>query len=1198
MKKIILTLLLTLSALVNVNAATAFSLDVDNNGSLSSSNDGLVIFKYLLNPDANNLHTTIANDAAEDRKTTAQLKAYLDNAGGILDVDGNKSLSSSNDGLVIFKYLLNPNSNNLHTTIANDAVSSKTTTIDLKAYLDQYIGSVVITTGTGTVTGTFKESDLAVGAEYTNNDNDDLDSGTYVETFIAELEDGVEVDISKRVSTGISYTVSSDVNTGTATATGTFSESDVGNEYTNNDNDDLDNGTYIETFTTEFINGVEDISKRTLTGTIYTVTSDVNTGTATATGTFSESDPAIGDKNKDTDTLDSGTYVNTFTTEFINGVEDTSKRTLTITTYNVTHDINTGTATVTGTFSESDPAIGNQNNDGDDLDSGTYVKIFATEFINGVEDTSKRTLTITTYNVTHDVNTGTATATGTFSESDLEAGDEYTNNDNDDLDSGTYVRTFTTEFINGVEDTSKRILIETIYTITNDVTPVESELTAIYAADTPPTAFISGGAIDTAALAIPTGAGNAQSRVDFLSLLDSGSTATIQQVHSGDTNNPSYIVFQQNQGTVNALVNGTYSDIATTDFRDWALEVVKAIWHLEHPNYVRAKQLSDLIGQHGITAGQVNYSGGMQIWSYTQNGTDYNFSFGTASSLIEITDWDTKFQQLLYTVNPTSHAARKAVLESYNSIDGISNLEVKTTGTVTITYLTWDLNGTLQPNYYFSATNPTINAQGDTDGDLSALSTQQFEQYRERLYNKLIDHFPTPAEIRAIRIAEIAVLDDAATDVTITNSFSNTVGDTFQINVVGDPVYQSEFSTNTYENGILLFENLGGTQWDNMKQAISDEIGNIDDDITERNIRIAVLIQNANNDVTVSALYNAVRGDLFELDNGTTKAQIYVNDYDLPLVSGGYTRLENLESTSEYSALDTAIAAKATELQNEIFEVAFQAFYDLDTLPATLPSVIDAAAQAVSTIGSSGLPRKDFMKLLGKFGVTINNVIDVSSNDKSYVELSSNVNVYALVNGFTYQLDPSDFSDWVFEVMKEVWDHGHTTNEQRGGIINGAFDTDTLDVKITTFNEPPNYDWWVYFNDIAILSGGISADPMYNNEYTANIHVENMTEDVYQRLLVFIEYMIDNQARLKLITGYENRKQEIQDLTTEFGASVIVSISSINENHFTFSKNNESSLAVQSNWTHVAGTTLEQLSADNWVKFYAKCRGILIGLGN
>ena len=127
----------TLSITVNPVAIT-FSLDVDGNQTLNATNDGLVIFKYLLNPDANNLHTTIANDAAEDRKTSAQLKAYLDNAGTILDVDGNQTLNATNDGLIIFKYLLNPDANNLHTTIANDALDSRRSTPELKAYLDTY----------------------------------------------------------------------------------------------------------------------------------------------------------------------------------------------------------------------------------------------------------------------------------------------------------------------------------------------------------------------------------------------------------------------------------------------------------------------------------------------------------------------------------------------------------------------------------------------------------------------------------------------------------------------------------------------------------------------------------------------------------------------------------------------------------------------------------------------------------------------------------------------------------------------------------------------------------------------------------------------------------------------------------------------------------------------------------------------------
>ncbi len=116
----------------------SFSLDIDGNGSLAAPNDGLIIFKYLLNSNANNLHTTIANDAATDRKTTAQLKTYLDNAGTILDVDGNGTINAPNDGLIIFKYLLNSNANNLHTTITNDAATDRKTTTNLKSYLDKY----------------------------------------------------------------------------------------------------------------------------------------------------------------------------------------------------------------------------------------------------------------------------------------------------------------------------------------------------------------------------------------------------------------------------------------------------------------------------------------------------------------------------------------------------------------------------------------------------------------------------------------------------------------------------------------------------------------------------------------------------------------------------------------------------------------------------------------------------------------------------------------------------------------------------------------------------------------------------------------------------------------------------------------------------------------------------------------------------
>ena len=123
---------------ITVNADIAFSLDIDGNGTINAPNDGLIIFKYLLNSNANNLHTTIATDAIDGRKTSAQLKTYLDNAGTILDVDGNKTINAPNDGLIIFKYLLNSNANNLHTTIATDAIDGRKTSAQLKDYLDKY----------------------------------------------------------------------------------------------------------------------------------------------------------------------------------------------------------------------------------------------------------------------------------------------------------------------------------------------------------------------------------------------------------------------------------------------------------------------------------------------------------------------------------------------------------------------------------------------------------------------------------------------------------------------------------------------------------------------------------------------------------------------------------------------------------------------------------------------------------------------------------------------------------------------------------------------------------------------------------------------------------------------------------------------------------------------------------------------------
>ena len=377
MKKIILTLLLTLSALVNVNAVAAFSLDVDGNGTINASNDGLVIFKYLLNSNANNLHTTISSNAADDRKTTAQLKAYLDGAGTILDVDGNETTNASNDGLIIFKYLLNSNANNLHTTISSNAPDDKKTTINLKAYLDRYISSDAITNGTATAAGGFSEYYInGAGATYynnvrdVNNDNDILDSGTYIEHFITELIDGVEVDTSKRVSVEIIYTVTNPNNTSRKDIIDYYSQSggsvDTTGGVTTSVGDDTD-GDYgrviwfipgstlpnVDFYTKDYAgssttwNGMDPAGFIALYDAVIAKVleyrSYITYGTAagTVTATFFESN--VGDKNGDGDTADSGTTVEIFNITYIQGVEVKSVATGTF-IYTVTNDVDSTAA--------------------------------------------------------------------------------------------------------------------------------------------------------------------------------------------------------------------------------------------------------------------------------------------------------------------------------------------------------------------------------------------------------------------------------------------------------------------------------------------------------------------------------------------------------------------------------------------------------------------------------------------------------------------------------------------------------------------------------------------------------------------------------------------------------------------------------------------------------------------------------------
>ena len=350
--------------------------------------------------------------------------------------------------------------------------------------------------------------------------------------------------------------------------------------------------------------------------------------------------------------------------------------------------------------------------------------------------------------------------------------------------------------------------------------------------------------------------------------------------------------------------------------------------------------------------------------------------------------------------------------------------------------------------------------------------------------------------------------------------------------------------------------------------------------------------------VDVRVSLDTVEGNIIGISDTSGEQYIYVQLYDLSNQTG-FVGLEDLQE-GEFTLLKTAITAKVNELTPTVAK-ELAAIFASDTAPTgSYPNWLPSELQDLADAQINGTARATLFKnsFLSAHGITI-------TQDNLYLVLSE--------NGWDHYINWGDYSSlgWtkmtvekyrelVFNVIKDGWRHRNETfDDERGAIINNNFDTTGLDVKIETFITG-NKDWWIYFNDVAVISGGAdfeNDDENYNNEYTPNIHDAHMSEAVYQRLLVFVQYMIDNQSRLKGLTTSFNRSSEISDLAGSFEAQVSVTILNDGTYHYTFSKNGNSNAdPVQTNWTHGAGTTLALLNADGWVKFYAKCRGILIGL--
>lgn len=112
-------------------------LDADGNGVGDALSDGILILRYLFDPEG----PWSVNDAlgsGATRTTREDIKTYLDGERTtVLDPDGNGSADALSDGILILRYLFDPASH-WNVQDALGAGATRTTWWEIKAYLDQY----------------------------------------------------------------------------------------------------------------------------------------------------------------------------------------------------------------------------------------------------------------------------------------------------------------------------------------------------------------------------------------------------------------------------------------------------------------------------------------------------------------------------------------------------------------------------------------------------------------------------------------------------------------------------------------------------------------------------------------------------------------------------------------------------------------------------------------------------------------------------------------------------------------------------------------------------------------------------------------------------------------------------------------------------------------------------------------------------
>jgi hypothetical protein len=113
-----------------------FSLDVDGNGRADALTDGILVLRYLFDAQGSWNYADALGSGAT-RTTREAIRAFLDGArGNVLDVDSNGSADALTDGILILRYLFDPEGSwNYADALGN--IATRTTRAGLKSFLDE-----------------------------------------------------------------------------------------------------------------------------------------------------------------------------------------------------------------------------------------------------------------------------------------------------------------------------------------------------------------------------------------------------------------------------------------------------------------------------------------------------------------------------------------------------------------------------------------------------------------------------------------------------------------------------------------------------------------------------------------------------------------------------------------------------------------------------------------------------------------------------------------------------------------------------------------------------------------------------------------------------------------------------------------------------------------------------------------------------